>query len=348
MSHSHRTHRIRRRLLRVCCAPAAAAALLVTGCSAMADDGSGAGDIGQRPERLAPHWVDPDSVAARQVDKLHEKGERGKAALLRRIAEQPVARWVPDKEPRSEVERVTRAAADADRRALLVVYNLPHRDCGQYSRGGAQSAQAYRDWIAEVAAGIGDRPATVVVEPDAIPHLLVPGCTPREFHGERYELLAHAVKELKKLPDTDVYLDAGNPDWVRDPGGLVEPLRRAGIAEADGFALNVSNYQTTESNEAYGKRVSGMVGGKPFVIDTSRNGNGPVKEGPKKVDKTWCNPAGRALGEAPTVRTGDRQVAAYLWVKQPGDSDGECRGGPRAGVWWTAYALELARNAARN
>ena len=38
------------------------------------------------------------------------------------------------------------------------------------------------------------------------------------------------------------------------------------------------------------------------------------------------------------------QVAAFLWVKEPGDSDGDCRGAPAAGDFWPQYALDLARN----
>ncbi|CAM5532402.1 glycoside hydrolase family 6 protein [Streptomyces hirsutus] len=33
---------------------------------------------------------------------------------------------------------------------------------------------------------------------------------------------------------------------------------------------------------------------------------------------------------------------AYLWVKRPGESDGECKGGPKAGEWWEDYAVKLA------
>ncbi len=94
---------------------------------------------------------------------------------------------------------------------------------------------------------------------------------------------------------------------------------------------------------AYGRRLSALVGGKPFVIDTRGNGNGPYAEGDPA--RTWCNPPGRALGAPPTRTTGDPPVAAFLWIKRPGESDGECRGGHRAGEWFDAYALELARNA---
>ncbi|GFH79734.1 hypothetical protein Sgou_44040 [Streptomyces gougerotii] len=82
---------------------------------------------------------------------------------------------------------------------------------------------------------------------------------------------------------------------------------------------------------------------KPFVVDTSRNGNGPFTDGDPA--ERWCNPPGRALGEAPTTRTGDDLVDAYLWIKRPGESDGECKGGPKAGQWWPEYALGLAKAA---
>ena len=78
-----------------------------------------------------------------------------------------------------------------------------------------------------------------------------------------------------------------------------------------------------------------------FVIDSSRNGNGPAA-GPDN----WCNPPDRALGQAPTPDTDDPTLDAYLWVKRPGESDGPCNGGPPAGTWWPEYALDLARRAA--
>ena len=82
------------------------------------------------------------------------------------------------------------------------------------------------------------------------------------------------------------------------------------------------------------------MGGKHFVVDTSRNGLGPTPDG------QWCNPPGRALGAAPTLETGDPAADAFLWIKRPGESDGACNGGPSAGTWWADYALGLARRAA--
>ncbi|MEI7035042.1 glycoside hydrolase family 6 protein [Streptomyces pratensis] len=325
-------------------AAAVGAALLLTACSG-GDGGAGDGGekaaptVGQRPKAEDPYWVNPEGNAARQVAAYTAEGDDEKAALIGKIARQPVGEWVGPHDPKDEVQAVTEAAAAADRDALLVLYNIPHRDCGQFSKGGAADGDAYRAWLDSVARGIGDRRATVILEPDALLHL-VDGCTPEQFHEERYDLLKGAVQRLKQQPRATVYLDAGNAGW-QSPDALFQPLRRAGVAEADGFSLNVSNFQTTAVSTEFGKKLSQKIGGKPFVIDTSRNGNGPYTGGDPA--ESWCNPPGRALGEAPTTRTGDDLVDAYLWIKRPGESDGECKGGPKAGDWWPEYALGLAR-----
>ncbi|MFF7263635.1 glycoside hydrolase family 6 protein [Streptomyces sp. NPDC008159] len=320
----------------------AGATLLLAGC--FGGDGEGEDDkttgsrITQQPSGTDPFWVNPDGNAAAQVAAYEKAGKDKKAELIRRIAEQPTGEWIGPENPEREAKGFTEAAKKAERDALLVLYNIPHRDCGQYSGGGAADGDAYRAWIDGVARGIGDRPATVVLEPDAVLHV-VDGCTPGEFHGERYDLLKGAIERLGALKNTKVYLDAGNAGWS-EADKIAEPLKWAGVDKADGFAVNVSNFYTTEDSVRYGKQLSAKVGGKPFVIDTSRNGNGPYTGGDK--DEQWCNPPGRALGETPTTKTGEPLVDAYLWVKRPGESDGECKGGPKAGEWWPEYALALA------
>ncbi|WP_406863193.1 glycoside hydrolase family 6 protein [Streptomyces sp. HUAS MG47] len=294
-----------------------------------------------QPAAGSPFWVDPDSEAARQVKRYESQGRTADADVLRRISERPVADWPAHDDPVPDVGKVVKGAKAAGRTAVLVAYNIPHRDCGMYSAGGAPDAAAYREWIDAFAGALGDARAVVVLEPDAVPHL-VDGCTPAQYQDERYELLAGAVERLKRQPNTRVYLDAGNPAWIADAGKLVEPLRRAGVARADGFALNVSNFQTNAAVKGFGARLSGLLGSAHYTVDTSRNGQGPL---PGDRDQAWCNPPGRALGTPPTDRTGDPLVDAYLWIKRPGESDGTCRGGPAAGTWWPDYALGLARRA---
>ncbi|NEB04749.1 glycoside hydrolase family 6 protein [Streptomyces sp. SID13726] len=321
------------------------AALLLAACSSSGDankDGEGdkvGAGITQQPKEADPFWVNPDGNAAKQVARYAKSGKDDDAEQIRKIAQQPTGEWIGPENPEQEARGFTEAADKAGRTALLVLYNIPHRDCGQYSQGGAADGDAYRSWIDGVAAGIGDRSATVILEPDAVLHL-VDGCTQDEFHEERYDLLTGAIEKLKSLKNTKVYLDAGNAGWGH-PDQIFEPLKWAGIAKADGFSVNVSNFYSTQDSIAYGKQLSAKVGNKHFVIDTSRNGNGPYKDGDE--NERWCNPPGRALGETPTIKTADSLVDAYLWVKRPGESDGECKGGPKAGQWWPTYALKLAQ-----
>ena len=96
-----------------------------------------------------------------------------------------------------------------------------------------------------------------------------------------------------------------------------------------------------------------------FVVDTSRNGVGPWTPTETYPDpQVWCNPPDRGLGLRPTTDTGNELIDAYLWVKVPGESDGECLRGtggpedperdmvdPAAGQWFAEMADELIANA---
>ncbi|WP_405994004.1 glycoside hydrolase family 6 protein [Streptomyces sp. NBC_00986] len=287
-----------------------------------------------------PFWTAPDSRAAQQAATWREAGRTADATLMDRIAARPEAEWLNGPDPGPVVRARTTAAAQAGRTAVLVAYYIPNRDCGQYSLGGAPTAAAYRTWIDEFATALGDRGAYVIVEPDAVAQV-VAGCT-RVTPSERYSLLAHAVDRLKRQPNTHVYVDAGNSSWIPEAWRLVAALKASGVDRADGVALNVSNYQTNKASSTYGDQLSKDLAGKHYVIDTSRNGNGPYTG---TGTDAWCNPPGRALGTPPTTRTDNPLLDAYLWIKRPGESDGTCRGGPAAGQWWPSNALELARNA---
>ncbi|GAB2927032.1 glycoside hydrolase family 6 protein [Micromonospora polyrhachis] len=292
-------------------------------------------------------YTDPGSQAAQQAARWRTVGRAADATELDKIGARPVAHWLTTRDPagiRTETEALVRRAADAGQVPVLVAYNIPHRDCGNYSAGGAADAEQYRTWIRAVAAGLGSRPAVVVLEPDAVAHTL-DGC--RTDPAERHELLNDAVAVLKGTGATRVYLDAGNPGWLPDTEALAGALRRSGVQQADGFALNVANFIDTQTNVEYGNRLSTALDGAHFVIDTSRNGRGQWTGG-TTVDggPSWCNPPDRGLGTSPTTETGLPRVDALLWVKRPGESDGACRPGePAAGTWWLDYALGLARRA---
>jgi endoglucanase len=299
--------------------------------------------ISRAPLAAFSFYVDPRSPAFEQLVELRASGQAADATAMKRIAAQPTATWFTEgSDVQAPVREVTTRAQRAHRASLLVAYDIPGRDCGGYSSGGAPSPADYRRWISSFAAGIGERVATVILEPDAIAQALS-GCAPPGGAAQRYALLRYAIAVLETHKHVSVYLDAGNPGWIQPAERLAAPLLQSGLARADGFSLNVANFYATSTTLAYGKRISRAVNGAHFVIDTGRNGNGP--EGPARDQLDWCNPPGRALGTPPTTHTASSLVDAYLWVKQPGASDGSCRAGePRAGEWWPQYALELARD----
>ena len=282
-------------------------------------------------------YVEPGGSARAQATAW--SGSRpNDATLIRRIAEQPQALWLGEWRPnvRATVAKRVARARRAGTVPVLVAYNVPLRDCGQHSSGGAADGVAYRDWIGQIAAGIGAAPAVVILEPDALAGM---DCLSRADRRERIQLLKEAVIRLSALPATALYIDAGNPGWV-PAARMAKRLRAVGVGRARGFAVNVAAFETTARSRSYGRAISRRTGRAHFVIDTSRNGAGPSAAG------DWCNPGGRALGAFPTTQTGDPLVDAFLWVKRPGESDGTCNGGPPAGTWWPEYALDLARRAA--
>ncbi len=283
-------------------------------------------------------WVDPQSPVARAAEALRAAGRTTDADALRPISSQPVATWLTHDDPAPLAKRVVDAAEVEGALAVLVLYHRPHRDCGNYSAGGSPDAAAYARWIATVADAIGSRRVVVILEPDAVPQLLSGDCATAV--EEMYAMLAGAVERLAANERTLIYLDAGHPGWIGDTSQLAEALRRAGIEHADGFSLNVSNFASDAANQEYGDRLSVALGGVQYVTDVSRNGNGaPAASGGQDA---WCNPASAALGVDPQLGAEHAYAVAKLWIKVPGESDGNCRPGePPAGEFWFDYAKRL-------
>lgn len=283
-------------------------------------------------------YVDPNSPAAQQVAAWSTTAPAD-AAEIQKIASQPQAKWMSGNSSTLVAGDVQfLAARQADGKVpLIVLYNIYERDySGGYATGGAPSAAAYQSWIDSFVTAVGAARVIAVLEPDALDQITN---LPAADQQTRYTLLNYAVTKLKSRANIAVYLDAGNPGWV-SAANMAPRLQQAGVANADGFSLNVSNFCYTSQNLTYGDSLSGLLGGgKHFIVDTSRNGLGPDPNG------VWCNPSGRALGPQFTTATGDTLCDAYMFVKNPGFSDGACNGGPSWG-WWASYALGLCQRAA--
>ncbi|WP_112266568.1 glycoside hydrolase family 6 protein [Lentzea terrae] len=260
-------------------------------------------------------YVDPDSNPAVWVRNNASDGRN--AAIKNNISTKPIARWFGNWSGDIKTAVSGYVNKTGTKLPVLVAYNIPGRDaCGGHSGGGAGTPEAYRTWISKFAEGIGSRPAVVVIEPDSLADF---NCMTDAKIAERTAMIKYATEQFKaKAPNTWAYLDAGNAQWV-PANTMATRLNNAGVRNVRGFSLNVSNYHTTAASTTYGNSVNASFSGftKPYVIDTSRNGNGHNGE--------WCNPGGRKLGTP--ARTGGG-AEMLLWVKVPGDSDGRCGKAP--------------------
>ncbi|MFJ2030045.1 glycoside hydrolase family 6 protein [Streptosporangium sp. NPDC087985] len=314
---------LRRSVLATLCA-----ALVTTVAAVSVASGASAAD--------SSFYVDPDTSAARWV--AANPGDSRTPVIRDRIAAVPQARWFTTTNTsavRGQVSAFAAAAANAGKTPIMVVYNIPNRDCSGASTGGAPNHTSYRQWIDELAAGLQGRSASIILEPDVLP--IMTNCMSSSQQQETNASMAYAGKKLKAASSgVKVYFDIGHSGWLSASEAGAR-LRAADVANsADGIALNVSNYRWTSTEVAYAKSVISASGVSRLraVIDTSRNGNGPQ-------GSEWCDPGGRAIGTPSTTSTGDSMIDAFLWIKLPGEADG-CIAGAGQFVPQRAYDLAIA------
>ncbi|GIG64087.1 glycoside hydrolase family 6 protein [Phytomonospora endophytica] len=286
-------------------------------------------------------YVDPENNAYKWIGL--NPNDPDKATIEANIASKAGAKWFGSWSGETEgaieesVDDYVTAAATAGKTPILAAYNIYGRDCGGYSEGGPETAGEYEAWIRGFAAGIGSRKAIVIIEPDAVAQAIdCDEMTPANLATRRH-LLTYATEQLKsKAPGAWSYLDAGNAGWLPEADMAAE-LQQSGIANVRGFSVNVSNYKATGASNTYAAAVNNLLPtSKKWVVDTSRNGT-------QNTDGDWCNSRGSKLGVTSQAGTGGAEY--FLWVKFPGDSDGECthagHNDPRAGDFVERFALAL-------
>jgi endoglucanase len=260
----------------------------------------------RHPFADATLYVDTATAAARW-QKAHG------ADWLDPITSRPQARWINGPRDLAGAPRMVSRAKDRGEIPVFVAYYIPNRGCTDFKQGAPDTA-AYDAYLRDLVDALGAVSSVIVLEPDA----LTADC----YNTSRGKLLTRAVKTLTSAGHS-VYLDAGHSRW-RSSGETATRLLQSGITDAEGFAVNVSNRQTTADSYRWGLELSDLVGDRDFVIDTSRNGSGPPPDDPKRDDE-WCNPQKQALGAPPQI-THRPHLAALLWIKAPGESDGKCGG----------------------
>lgn len=297
--------------------------------------GTSAATAGEEPRRAS----DPRRTRGLFVDPLMKAAQAG--AEFDRIGKRPQPLWITDYyQPatvQADVRRYVGRAQKAKKTPLLTIYNIPDRDCGLYSSQDEQITDAYyRSWVTKAAAGLTRSKPIVVLEPDALAFIDNPQCTGR---GDRVGLIRYAAKKLTAA-GAWVYIDAGHSGW-QAPDHMALLLKQAGIGATRGFSSNVANSRATPDEVVYARAILAElkkigVTGVKYVLDTGRSGAG--REGPENGDV--CNPLAARLGATPRL-VFRGAFDGRLWVKNPGESDGPCNGGPTSGEWWPDGARRL-------
>ena len=174
----------------------------------------------------------PDQDAVKQIASELKGRDLPDAIKLGAMAATPQAAWFTSGTPQqvqTDVSKTMCQAAETRTVPVLVAYNIPFRDCAQYSAGGALDTASYEAWIDGFAAGIGNRQAVVILEPDSLG--IIPwigdGCQPTVTDSSgtttpapgadpvtRYAQLNYAVDKLAAAaPNALVYLDGVDGTW---------------------------------------------------------------------------------------------------------------------------------------
>jgi len=210
---------------------------------------------------------EPPSGAVQQVESLLKQGELKNALLITAMETVPQAVWLTSGTPSEVSATVTstlREAAFERAVPMLVLYNIPGRDCGSYSAGGAENTADYETWINAIAAAIGGQKVVIVLEPDALADLPsdcgynLPAATVAQLTADRYTQINYAVTTLETESQTLVYMDAGNSHWQAVPI-MAQRLVQAGIQQAQGFFTNVSNFNLNDYESTYDTWVSECI-----------------------------------------------------------------------------------------
>ena len=327
-------------------APAATPAVQGT----LPSDARGASPASPNPLLGLPLFVDRREPSWRLWRRYLRHHRRHRATLTWRLASQPKFHWFGHfTRPLgltlgNYLARARRAWAVP----LIVVMRHQGKRCNRhYSGGGRREDRRTRRWYRRFARIVGWSRVVIAFEPDSLGTV---DCLKRSRRHARLKLLRYGVDVLSRLPNATVYLEAGASDW--EPARrTARQLRLIGIGKVRGFMLNATHYDWTAANVRHGLEISRRVGGKHFIVSTSFNGRGPVHYrryfAPHRwrTINVWCHPRMRGLGPAPTTRTSNPRVDAYLWIGRPGYSGGRCNGGPRVGAWWKRRALMFARYA---
>ncbi|KAF4028605.1 Glycosyl hydrolases family 6 [Phytophthora infestans] len=255
---------------------------------------------------------------------------------LEALEQHAIASWFTDRmtsDERSTLLSSMLNQCSEDTRLSIVVYGIPNKDCdaGLSSGGSVKSTDDYKTFLKQLTDAVGDRKVLYVVEPDAVGLLAKENsCGSSAGYLDNLKV---AVEALSANVNAELYVDVGY--WMladSSNAAKIAPIMHelASCGRVKGVTINTSNYRSNDECTTYCTNFQTAMGKSEMscVVDTSRNFNGsPTSD--------WCNVQTAGIGKPPTSETGLSNIDYFMWIKPPGESDGECAtGGTSAGSFY--------------
>eukprot|EP00833_Pecoramyces_ruminatium_P017942 jgi/Orpsp1_1/1191974/evm.model.d7180000089761.1 len=292
-----------------------------------------------------------------------------------KIQNTPTAIWLSwDEAPETVSWHLTQAG---DETVVFVLYWIPTRDCNSSaSQGGAQTMDEYYEYVQRILKGFEEHPESkivLVIEPDTLGNMITSQSNSRckNVHNLHKKAIAYALNTLGSLDNVQAYIDAAHGRWLgsyidETAATIKEIIEMAPEGKLRGLSTNVSNYQSTEDEYNYHKKLyikleTIGVHKMKFIVDTARNGVDVAES--LELTGTWCNVVGTGFGERPRGTPDPINMPlldAFMWIKPGGDSDGSSTGDHAdpvcahddslpgagdAGDWFHDYFVQLVNNA---
>ena len=338
--------------------PALFALLATSACGGFGQvGGSSSEGSSHNPFKGSAFFLNPEYTANVEATAKNHPEEADK---IRKVATYPTAVWLDSIKSVENLQgwldeaKKQQDASGKPTLTVVVVYDLPNRDCSAESSAGelkvsengeARYKKEFIDPITEQFKAHAKQPIVVILEPDSLGNLAtnmsLPMC--KEARPAYKNGVVYAIKNFA-LPNVSVYLDAAHSGWLGWDDNRTKIARvfkdvlndAGGPDMIRGFALNTANYTNLSNRDGavleptnpcpneltYAKTLGKtleMYGFKNhgYIIDTSRNGKGNIRA----KWGSWCNVHGAGLGERPRVEP-EPGIDAYFWIKPPGESDG--------------------------
>ena len=227
-------------------------------------------------------YVNPDYTHSATLSSAQMAVGSTDAQAIAQVAQLPTAVWL------DRTEAIAGGAANAGRMSLtdhldaalaqgaqaglppvllLVVYNLPDRDCAAAASNGelhgSAGLTAYKQsYIAGIQAALTASPryhdvrVAIVLEPDSLPNLItnthLPSCAEASQNNLYRDGITYAIQTLGALSNVSIYLDIAHSGWLGWPNNMQQAVAlyteliqtaQAGRRQAvRGFATDIANY----------------------------------------------------------------------------------------------------------